>query len=397
MRSTQAVRCIQSVGLPVILLMLLALPAGCGKAPPPAPPPPRVTVALPLRGEVTEYLGLTGNTQAANTVQLVARVPGYLEKVFFQDGQVVRKGQPLFLIQQDTYQASLRQAEGQVLSQRAQLEYAQGQLTRYLRLLPRKAASQTDVDTWRYQRNNARAGLKTAEASRDLARFNLGYTQVFAPFDGRIDRKLQDPGNLVGVGTNTVLAVVSQIDPINVYFTISDSDFSRLMNRLRGAQGEAPDPPWPVFIGLAGEQGYPHRGQIDFASVSFNPGTGTLLMRGIFPNPEGRILPGLYSRVHVPVQTRQALLVPDTSVSSDLEGQYVLVVNCQGFVERRSVRTGFQVDYLRVVEEGLTGREQVVVRGMLKAVPGRLVTPVAGRLASSGTPPPDTRRAGGKP
>jgi RND family efflux transporter MFP subunit len=385
------------IALPVMFSVLLLLAAGCNKAPPPSPPPPKVTISLPLRREVTEYLGLTGNTQASNTVQLVARVPGYLDKVFFQDGQMVKKGQPLFLIQQDTYLAGLRQAEGQVLSQRAQLVYAQGQLKRYLNLLPQKAASQTDVATWRYQRDSARAGLKTAEANRDLARYNLNYTQVNAPFDGRIDRRLQDPGNLVGAGANTVLAVVSQIDPINVYFTISDSDFSQLMKHARSPTGQAGDPPWPVFIGLAGEEGYPHKGRIDFASVSFNPTTGTLLMRGVLPNPDGHILPGLYSRVHVPVQTRDALLVPDTSVKSDLQGQYVLVVDSRNIVERRNVRTGFQVDYLRVIEEGLTGYERVVVKGMLKAVPGHHVTPVAERYASGRDPLQDAGSAEMKP
>jgi RND family efflux transporter MFP subunit len=388
---------IAAVAKPALLTILVLLPGACQKAPPPAPPPPRVTVAFPLMRQVTEFLTLTGTTAAANTAQLVARVPGYLEKVFFQDGQMVRKGQPLFLIQQNTYEAALRQAEGQVLSQKAQLEYAGRQLARYQSLLPQHAASQTDVDNWRYQRNNAEANLKTAEANRDLARYNLGYTTVSSPFSGRIDRKLQDPGNLVGTGTGTVLAVVSQVDPLNVYFTISDSDFSRLVGSARAVQETRGDPPWPVYLGMTGEPGYPHQGWIDFTSVSFTPTTGTLLMRGVFPNPDARILPGLFTRVHVPVQTREAILVPDSSVGSDLEGPYVLVVNGQGVVERRGVRTGFMVDYLRVIEQGLTGQEMVVVRGMLKAVPGSRVTPVTEGSARTVAPPPSGGSAGRAP
>ena len=148
----------------------------------PPPPPPTVTVAQPVRRVVTDYLELTGNTQAINTVQLVARVAGYLEKVFFQDGQMVEKDQLLFLIQQNTYQDSLKQAEAAILLQKAQLDYAQTQLDRYSNLLQQKAAAQTDVDNWRYQRDSAQANLMTAEAQRDLARLNLDYTEVTGSF-----------------------------------------------------------------------------------------------------------------------------------------------------------------------------------------------------------------------
>jgi RND family efflux transporter MFP subunit len=171
---------------------------------------------------VTDYLELTGNTQAIKTVQLVARVSGYLEKVFFQDGQLVKEGQLLFLIQQNTYQDNLRQTEAAILQQKVQLEYAEIQLARYSKLVQEKAASQTDVDNWRYQRDSAQANLQAAEAQRDLAKLNLGYTEVRSPFDGRIDRRQKDPGNLVGLGENTVLAEINQINPIYVYFNISE-------------------------------------------------------------------------------------------------------------------------------------------------------------------------------
>ena len=217
---------------PLLLIFLV----GCGEKPKPAPPPPpAVTVAQPVRRMVTDYLELTGNTQAIDTVQLVARVAGYLEKVLFQDGQLVEKDQLLFLIQQNTYQDTLQQAEAAILLQKAQLDYAQTQLERYSNLLPQKAAAQTDVDNWRYQRDSARANLLAAEANRDLARLNLDYTEVRAPFDGRIDRRLVDPGNLVGSGETTVLAQLTQIDPIYVYFTISDMDLARLMGKPMGS------------------------------------------------------------------------------------------------------------------------------------------------------------------
>ncbi len=258
---------------------------------------------------------------------------------------------------------------------RAQLDYAEKQLIRYSNLLEQKATSQENVDNWRYQRDSAQANLQAAEAARDLSKLNLSYTEITAPFDGRIDRRLQDPGNLVGSGQNTVLAEVNQIDPIYVYFTISDLDLARLMREAHWTPGQADAKKWPVFAGLTSEEGYPHQGRLDFASISLTPTTGTLLLRGIFSNPDGKILPGLYARVRVPVKKGPALLVPQEAIGYDQRGSYVLIVNEQNVVQRVSVRTGTLVDHLQVVEEGLTGKEWVVIKGLQKAVPGRQVTP----------------------
>ena len=357
------------------VLIVFILIAGCKAKKPAPPPPPKVTVKHPEQRTVTDYLELSGNTQAINTVQLVARVPGYLEKVFFHDGQMVKKGQMLFLIQQNTYEAKLQQAEGQVLTQKAQLEYAGNQFIRYSALLPEKAAAQSDVDNWRYQRDAARANLKTAEAQRDLARLDLSYTQVAAPFDGRIDRRLQDPGNLVGAdASNSVLAQFNQIDPIYVYFTISDMDLARLMRSAQGIPGRSGSPKWPVFIGLTDEKDYPHQGHLDFASISLAPTSGTLLMRGVFSNPSGRILPGLFATVRVPLEKKAAFVLPEAAIGNDQQGDYLLVVNEKHIVERRPVKTGPAIDNMRVIEEGLNGREWVITNGILKAAPGRQVT-----------------------
>jgi len=357
------------------VLIVFILIAGCKAKKPAPPPPPKVTVKHPEQRTVTDYLELSGNTQAINTVQLVARVPGYLEKVFFHDGQMVKKGQMLFLIQQNTYEAKLQQAEGQVLTQKAQLEYAGNQFIRYSALLPEKAAAQSDVDNWRYQRDAARANLKTAEAQRDLARLDLSYTQVAAPFDGRIDRRLQDPGNLVGAdASNSVLAQFNQIDPIYVYFTISDMDLARLIKSAQGIPGSGSPKKWPVFIGLTDEKEYPHQGHLDFASISLAPTSGTLLMRGVFSNPTGRILPGLFATVRVPLEKKAAFLLPEAGIGNDQQGDYVLVVNERHIVERRPVKTGPTIDNMRVIEEGLNGREWVITNGILKAAPGRQVT-----------------------
>jgi RND family efflux transporter MFP subunit len=380
-------------GLPawlIVPVLFLFLP-GCGEKPKPQPPPPpKVTVAQPVQRVVTDDLELTGNTQAIYTVQLVARVAGYLEKVLFQDGQIVKKGQPLFLIQQNTYQDNLQQAEAAVLQFRAQLAYAEAQFTRYSSLVQEKAGAQSDVDNWHYQRDNAQASLRSAEAQRALAQLNLGYTDVRAPFDGRMDRRLKDPGNLVGSGENTVLAQINQIDPMYVYFNISDLDLARLLKSRRGVPGPTDAQKWPVFLGLPSEAGYPHRGYLDFAAISLTTTTGTLLMRGIFSNPDGQILSGLYARVRVPVEQRAAFLVPEVAIGHDQQGPYLFVVNEKNVVERRSVKTGPAVDSLRAIDEGLKGTERVIVNGLLRAAPGRQVTPEpegGARLPEQGASP----------
>ncbi|MHB8068488.1 MAG: efflux RND transporter periplasmic adaptor subunit [Desulfobaccales bacterium] len=362
--------------IPMLLLVFAACGEKKGYAP---PPPPKVTVSKPLKRPVTEYLELTGNTQAINTVQLRARVEGYLEKVLFQDGDRVKKGQLLFLIQQNTYQAKLQQAKADILTQKARLFHGQTEFTRYSKLLKEKAASQVDVDQWLYERDAAKAALLSAEAQRDLSQLNLDYTRVLSPFVGRIDRRLKDPGNLVGSGESTVLADVNQISPIYIYFTINERDLLRLMGGTKLSPEEASKKKWPMAFGLANEKGYPHEGTLDFAAISVTPTTGTLLLRGISPNQDGMVLPGLYARVQVPVGEKPAaLVVPTQALGFDQQGHYVLVVNDKNLVERRSVTLGTQVNGSRAIDEGLQGDEWVVVEGVLKAIPGRPVTPDKG-------------------
>ena len=361
----------------LLAVALLVLVLACGDrntyAP---PPPPKVTVSQPLKKQVTDYLEFTGNAAAFNTVPLKARVEGFLEKVLFQDGDAVKKGQPLFIIQQEQYQAQLQKAEASVLAEKAQLEHAQTEFVRYAGLLKQDAAAQTDVDRWHYERDSRQAGVKAAEAQVILAKLNLSYTRITAPFNGRMGRHLKDPGTLVGGGEATLLAEINQINPIYVYFNISEPDLLKVRGKKPKAAEESQNSKRPLYVGLADEPEYPHRGYLDFAGISLNATTGTLQLRAIIPNPETIILPGMFARVKAPLdEKREALLVPDVAIAYDQMGPFVRLVNDKNIVERRPVKLGVQEEQYRVVTEGLKGGEWVVVSGLLRAIPGRQVTP----------------------
>ena len=362
----------------LILLSPIAL-TSCGKSNKyKSPHPPKVTVSKPVEKAITEYINFTSNTSSINTVQLRARVEGYLEKVFFQDGATVKKAQQLFLIQQNTYEAKLKAANAEILVQKANLEHAQTEYDRYSDLVKKAAASQTDLDKWHYQRDATAAAVMQAEANRDLAQLDLDYTTVNAPFDGRIDRRLKDPGNLVGSGEKTVLAEINQIDPIYAYFTISERELLRIRDENKELKRSV-DRDWkaPVSMGLANEKGYPHQGFLDFEAITIDPNTGTLLLRGIFENPKGLLIPGFFARIRVQIKKDvQVILVPQKAVGYDQIGPYVYIVNDNNIVERRTVTLGQDKGDMQVIQDGLNGQESIIIEGLLRAYPGRNVTPV---------------------
>jgi RND family efflux transporter MFP subunit len=333
-------------------------------------------VAHPMQKPVTDYLEFTGNAVAYNTVPLRARVEGFLEKVLFQDGAPVKKGQLLFLLQQDQYKAQLQQAQAKVLAQKAQLKHAQTEYVRYSNLVKQDAAAQTDVDKWHYERDSLKASVMAAEAQVELAKLNLSYTRITAPFTGRMGRHLKDPGALVGAGEKTLLAEINQINPMYVYFSINEQDLLRVRGKHPPTTEEELKKRFPAYVGLADEEGYPHQGYLDFAAISLNPTTGSLQLRAILPNPNAVILPGLFARVRVPIaEEKSALLVPETAIGYDQLGPFVKVVNAKHVVERRAVKLGNQVDEDRVVLEGLKDDDWVVVAGLLRALPGKEVSP----------------------
>ncbi len=349
------------------------------------PPPPPVTVAPPQVRDVTDYVELTGTTAAVNTVQLVARVEGYLTEIHFQDGQRVKQGDLLFTIEQDQYRAQLQQAQAAVGAVQARLEQAQTEFNRYSNLFKQKAASAVDVDTWRANLDSAQADLLGAQAKVDLAKLNLGYTTVTAPFDGRMGRRLIDVGNLVGIGGSaTVLAEINRIDPIYAYFTLDERQLLQI--RAQRQDGGAQPEDQVLELGTVADQGFPVQGKLDFAAITLTPGTGTLQLRGVFPNPGYRLLPGLFVRIRAPLgQTPKALLVPETVVGRDQAGTYVLTLGAEDTVVRTGVELGQLVGVDRVVIKGLERSSRVIVDGLQRAVPGRKVAP---------QPPPVAQAAG---
>lgn len=361
-----------------VLLLIISLASCKTNVAEVKPPPPAVTVAHPLAEKVSDYIDFTGNTAAIDSVALVARVEGYLEKIHFKDGAIVKTGDLLFTIQQSQYKAQLTQAEAQVAASKAALWHATTEYARYGALLTKGAAAATEVDRWHYERDSAAASLASAQAQVILAKLNLGYTEVRAPFDGKIGRHLVDPGNLVGsAGQQTTLAEINRINPIYVYFTINENDLLRIVQESRrNSYGALNEIVVPAYYGLANEEGFPHRGRLDFASISVAPTTGTLQVRAIFANDALDVLPGLFARVHVKsLQKRDALLVPGDAVSFDQQGEYVLIIDQKNVVQRKSVKTGLQIGDNLVIGEGLSPDDWVIVDGLMQAIPGREVSP----------------------
>ena len=369
----------------VISAALLSL-AACNENHYVAPPAPKVSVAHPLRQDITRYLETSGNLASVNSTNLVARVAGFVQEIKFKDAETVKAGQPLFVIEPEPYEIALEQAKAAEASADATVTQAQADYARQTQLQRQDFASKATLETSTATRDSALAVQRQKQADTKQAEINLGYTQVKAPFDGIVTARQVSIGELVGMGSPTVLATVVQLDPIYVNFNVSEQDVVRLRAGIRNRRmTEAELRQIPVEVGLTGETGYPHKGTLDYAYPGVTSSTGTLAVRGVLPNQDRILLPGYFVRIRVPLsQEPDALLIPDVAVGNDQGGRYVLVVGKDGIVEQHKIETGETRGDLRVVTQGLTADDNIIISGMARAVPGQKVEAEPQTLARSG-------------
>ncbi|MGB5407423.1 MAG: efflux RND transporter periplasmic adaptor subunit, partial [Thiogranum sp.] len=320
----------------IVLALLLA---GCDSNVYVEPPPPKVTTAQPSMQDVTDYLEFTGTLDASEQGEVVARVSGVLQSMHFEPGTPVTEGDLLLIIEPEEYQADLQAAQAELAAgesnyDRANIEYGRAQ-----KLFKQKAGAESDVVKWRVEREIASAEILRAQAKIARAELNVGYTQVTAPFSGRVGRNLVDIGNLVGEGEATVLTEVTLYDPIYAYFNLNERDLLRVMKAIReNAETEGLNPEdideveIPLYLGLANEEGYPHEGRYEYADSAVDPETGTLQLRGTFENSQKppRLLPGLFARIRLPEGERPDMpLVSERAIGNDQRGIYLMVVNAE--------------------------------------------------------------------
>jgi RND family efflux transporter MFP subunit len=375
----------QKAGFAAMVGVALLL-AGCKKSNQYAPPPAaKVSVAKPLAQTITRYLEATGNTAAVDSVDLVARIEGFVQAISYADGAAVKTGDTLFTIEPLPYQAKLQQAQAAEASAQATLVNAQINFTRNESLQRNSVASVQNLDDARAQRDTAQANVAQAQANTQIAAINYSYTRVLAPFDGRVSAHLVSVGALVGTQP-TKLATIVKMQPMYVTFNVSEQEVIRIRARLaKSGPPAAALQTIPVEIGLQGETGYPHRGHMDYVAPTVDPSTGTLAARGVLENTDFALLPGYFAHVRVPVQTNvPALLVPDAALGADQGGRYVLVVGADHVVAEKHVTTGPLQGTLRVIESGLGPDDLVVVDGLQRAVPGQAVEPETVTVKDSG-------------
>ncbi len=352
------------------------------------PPPPEVTVARPVTRNVADSIAFVGTTRATATVDLRSRVNGYLQEIKFDDGADVEANQELFLIEQEPYLAALDSAKAAVQKTKAELQLAESQYKRMAPLVSQRAITQEELDIQAAQVETAKADVAAAEAALRTAQLNLQYTLIRAPIAGHIGRHLVDIGNLVQA-EQTLLATIQSIDPIYAYFDVSEQDLLRFREMIQ--RQEIPDPdknPPTLYVGLANEPNFPHVGKLDFRELGVEESTGTATRRGIFPNPNRALIPGMFVRIRAQIgDPAPRLMVEERAISADQRGSYLLAVNDKNVVEFRPVRLGISADGMRVVEEGIQPTDWVIINGLQRARPGEEVKPVKAEMAAAAIAP----------
>lgn len=373
-----------------VALAPVFLVSGCkGKNEYVAPPAPQVTVSKPVQQAVTDYVDFTGMTEAVEFVEIRARVEGYLQSIQFEPGARVKKGALLFVIDPKPFQAKLDEAKAELARRQAELKQAEATLKKKELAFKANAVSELEIIQSRADMDVAKASIQAAEAAVRTAELELSYTRIPAPISGRISRNMVDEGNLVGATDRTLLATIVRDDPIYAYFNVNERDM--LDYQQKYGSGQSPtsrDKGTTLLLGLSNQEGHPYEGRVDYVENRLDSSTGTIQVRGVFPNPEHKLLPGLFARIRAPLGSRDnALLAPEIALGTDQRGEFLLVVNDKNIVEYRQVKTGAQVEDMRVIEAGISSEDRIIVNGLQRARPGIPVNPVEEappRQASSG-------------
>jgi RND family efflux transporter MFP subunit len=360
-------------------------------------PPPAVTVSRPVMREVTEASESTGTTAAFESVDVRARVSGFLEQVHYQAPARVNRGDVLFTIDARPFQNRLDAEQAGLEARKAQLPKVEFDADKLQRLFQTGTASQDELTTALAKRDSLRAEIAGAQAKLEQARLELDWCQVTAPISGRISRNLVDPGSIIAADS-TLLAQIVNDDIIYVYFNASEQDVLMLREQSRQGQFSGDEAPatqpnirelhWPIHVGLMTEHGYPHEGVLDYAAPAVDPSTGTIQVRGRFGNADGALMPGLFVRVWVPTsKPYAALMVTERAFGFDQGQRYLLVVGDQGVVNRRDVEVGPLQNGMRVVRAGIDADDRVIVNGIQRVRPGVTVKPVEVPMPTGPTAP----------
>jgi multidrug efflux system membrane fusion protein len=366
---------------PAVLSFLVL--AGCGKQAADeagAAPAMEVSVAEVPEREITEWDEYTGRLEAVETVEIRPQVSGYLQQVNFEEGRDVKKGDVLFVIDPRPYQAELDRVQAEVERARTAAKLAEADVVRAEKLIATRAMSQEEYEQRNAARDSALAAVKAAEAGVEVARLNLAYTRVTSPINGRVGRAEVTVGNLVAggqAGQATRLTTVVSLAPMYVYFEAAERDYLKYMDLARSGQRPlSREHANPVQMAVGNEAEYEHEGYMDFVDNRVNAGTGTLMGRAVFPNPDQYLVPGMFVRVRLAgTNTYKGALINDRAILTDQDRRYVLVVGEGNVLEYRAIVTGPMIDGLRAVREGLKAGERIIVNGLQRVRPGMAVTP----------------------
>jgi RND family efflux transporter MFP subunit len=368
----------------------LAILAGCGKsAGPQAPPPPQVSVAQVLEKRVKDWDEFTGRLQAVETVEIRPRVSGYIDKVAFVEGSLVKRGALLFVIDPRPYQAEYDRAAADLKRNNTALDLGRIEFARVQRLKESGAVSQEELDQRKSTVSQAEANVAGSQAALEAASLNLNFTRVTSPVDGRVSRAEVTRGNLVTGGSNggTLLTSVVSMDPIYLYFDADEQSYLRYTQMARSGGLNSRDSGNPVQVGLANEEGFPHVGTVDFVDNQLNPQTGTIRARAVLQNKDGQFTPGMFARVQLLGSGEySAILIDDRAVNTDQSQKYVLLLGANNQIEYRKVKLGRVIDGLRVVREGLKSGDVIIVNGAQRVHPGITVTPQRVSMGADGAP-----------